>query len=209
MIKIKTLFKINPETNLVEDEVVEGSEWVLNNEGVPTEKFDGTACMIREGILYKRYDRKLPPHLYKEYKKGLYIPKREDFKEPPPFFEEVDDSALSTGHIFGWIPVDEKHPENQYHIEAFNAHKHTFNQVAGELTFELMGPRINGNSKGLKTHQLWRHGSVILYELHPPYTFESLKKYFLSLPKHVEGVVWHHPDGRMVKLRVGDFKKRM
>lgn len=30
---------------LLEDKITLGCEWVLNGEGVATEKFDGTACM--------------------------------------------------------------------------------------------------------------------------------------------------------------------
>lgn len=43
MKKIKSLFKRNYETDhLVRDEVVEGSEWVLEGHGVGTLKIDGT-----------------------------------------------------------------------------------------------------------------------------------------------------------------------
>ncbi len=34
---------------------------VLDGEGIATRKWDGTACLVRDGILYKRYDRKLNP----------------------------------------------------------------------------------------------------------------------------------------------------
>ena len=59
MRKIPSLFKRDYEgTRLVYDEVVPGSEWVLAGEGVATRKWDGTACMVRDGRLYKRYDCK-------------------------------------------------------------------------------------------------------------------------------------------------------
>ena len=55
MRKIPSLFKRDYEgTHKVYDEVVEGSEWVLAGEGVPTRKWNGTACMIEGGKLYKR-----------------------------------------------------------------------------------------------------------------------------------------------------------
>lgn len=36
--------------------------WVFAGEGVATRKYDGTACMVRAGILYKRYDAKKGKH---------------------------------------------------------------------------------------------------------------------------------------------------
>ena len=42
----------------VTEEVTPGCEWVLNGEGVPTEKVDGSCCAIINGRFYKRYDAK-------------------------------------------------------------------------------------------------------------------------------------------------------
>lgn len=39
-------------------EVTPGCEWVLAGEGVASRKWDGTACMVKDGALYKRYDAK-------------------------------------------------------------------------------------------------------------------------------------------------------
>lgn len=59
MKKIPSLFMRNYKTDrLVRNEVVPGSEWVLNGEGEATTKFDGTAVLIKENKVYKRYDRK-------------------------------------------------------------------------------------------------------------------------------------------------------
>lgn len=58
MKRVISLFKRDYEGNRqVYDEVVEGAEWVIAGEGIATEKIDGTACMIRNGKLYKRYGR--------------------------------------------------------------------------------------------------------------------------------------------------------
>ena len=46
-----------------------------------------------------------------------------------------------------------------------------------------------------------KHGSVVLDNC--PRSFESLREYLKSLD--AEGIVFHHPDGRMVKLRKSDF----
>tara|TARA_Y100000310_G_scaffold345416_1_gene464747 strand:+ start:3792 stop:4583 length:792 start_codon:yes stop_codon:yes gene_type:complete len=59
MKKLSTLFLKDP-TNLsrVLNKLDETNAWVFND-GIPTRKFDGTACAIIEGELYKRYDAKL------------------------------------------------------------------------------------------------------------------------------------------------------
>lgn len=59
MKKISTLFKKNPENlGLVIDEIDPQNMWVLERDVVATQKFDGTACAIFNGELYKRYDAK-------------------------------------------------------------------------------------------------------------------------------------------------------
>jgi len=59
MRKIASLFHRNYDGDrLVRDELVEGSEWVANGEGVATRKYDGTCCLIRDGKLFKRYEVK-------------------------------------------------------------------------------------------------------------------------------------------------------
>lgn len=69
MIKIKTLFLKDP-TNLsrIVDVIDPSNEWVLTH-GIATRKYDGTACAIIDGELYKRYDvkkgRMVPSHAKK------------------------------------------------------------------------------------------------------------------------------------------------
>ena len=55
MKKIKTLFErviVDHEIVDILPNVTEGCEWVLNGEGIATRKYDGTACMVRSGVLY-------------------------------------------------------------------------------------------------------------------------------------------------------------
>lgn len=65
MKKIISLFQRNYESDrLVRDEIVPGAEWVIASEGIATRKWDGTACLMRDGRLYRRYDArqgKTPP----------------------------------------------------------------------------------------------------------------------------------------------------
>lgn len=59
MKKISTLYKKDPkDLSRVINELDPDNEWVLNDEGIPTRKFDGTATAIIDCELYKRYDVK-------------------------------------------------------------------------------------------------------------------------------------------------------
>jgi hypothetical protein len=177
MKKIPSLYKRDYDGNRqVYNEVVPGSEWVFT-EGTATEKFDGTACMVRDGVLYKRYDAK----------KG---------KVPPADWEPCEDAPdARTGHWPGWVPVTNK-PEDKWHVEAFN---HADDLPDG--TYELVGPKVQGNPYNLVSHELIRHGSTILENV--PTEFDDLRAWLESHP--CEGIVWHHPDGRMVKIKRRDF----
>ena len=66
-----------------------------------------------------------------------------------------------------------------------------------------MGPKVNGNPYNLERHELWEHGSVE-FEV-TDFTFEGLKKLFAEKLVNEEGLVFHHPDGRMLKLRNKDY----
>ena len=182
MRKIISLFKRNYETDwLVRDEVVEGAEWVLAGEGTPTRKFDGTCCMVRGGKLYKRYD----------VRKG---------RTAPPLFEPAQEPDATTGHWPGWIPVGEG-PDDKWHREAFTGCQ------LDDGTYELVGPKVQGNPENLSVHLLVKHGRDRLPDC--PRTFHEIRNFLVNyqLPNGagVEGIVWHHPDGRMVKIKTRDF----
>ena len=176
MKKIPSLFKRNYETHKIYDEITKGCEWVIKGEGKPTRKFDGTACLFANDKLYKRYD----------CKKG---------KSPPeigiPCQPERDPI---TGHWPWWIPITDK---DKYHKEGF-MRMHT---LMPKGSCELCGPKINGNPEGLEYHILIAHGCEILDGC--PTDFKTLPQWLTYAG--VEGIVWHHPDGRMCKIKLKDF----
>lgn len=210
MRKIPSLFKRDYEgSRQVYDEVVEGSEWVLSGEGVSTIKWDGTCCMMLQGPMLKRYDRKLTKSAARQKKKDpSFIIKPEHFKPAPDLWVRAEDAPnMHTGHWPGWVPVDRTKPENKYHLEAFN------NLIEDDEkypvgSYELVGPKIQGNPYGIERHELWQHGiefgdSRCPITEQPPRNFDGLKEWF---GRNVcEGIVWHHPDGRMVKIKRKDF----
>lgn len=176
MQKVISLFKRDYEgTRLVFDEIVEGAEWVAAGEGVATRKWDGTCCRVLDSVLYRR-------HALKEGK-----------KPPEGWVHWSDDPNQKTGH--GWVPVMD-HPSDQYHREAFDG-----NGGLPNGTYELCGPKIQKNAEGFSKHMLIGHGNDI--QADAPRTFDALKKYLDDAD--IEGLVWHHPDGRMVKIKAKDF----
>ncbi len=173
MKKIPTLYARDPlNRSRVMREVTPGCEWVLDGEGVATEKVDGTACLILDGVFYKRH----------RVKPG---------KVPPPvWFHHSINLSVQEGH--GWVPVWE---EDKWHLEAWDP-------GLPDGTYELVGPKVQGNPYGLDRHVLVRHGRGVLEEVPTDYDYLAI---WLKAERLSEGVVWHHPDGRMAKIRRRDF----
>lgn len=175
MRKIPTIFHRDESRRLVIDRQNEKAYWVFRGEGISTQKHDGTCCLVRDGVLFKRH----------ELKPG---------KTPPFGFEAADDDDI-TGKIMGWVPVGDG-PDDARHREAFAYARNLSNG-----TYELCGPKVQGNPEHLSSHALIRHGCVPMSEV--PTSFNELRD-FLA-PMDIEGIVWHHPDGRMAKIKKRDF----
>lgn len=186
MKKIPTLFvRDEHDRRYVTPVVTPGCEWVLEGEGVATVKWDGTCVMFDGDHWWFR----------REVKPGKY---------PPLGWVEVDYDE-TTGKRVGWEPAL---PDSSFIKPLREAIDHTF--VFGgpipPLTYELCGPRINGNPEGFDHHVLRPHGAEpFVTGTTWERTFDSLAK---ILPRaDVEGIVFHHPDGRMVKIKARDFPK--
>ena len=189
MQKIITVFQRNYDTDrLVRNEVVPGAEWVLAGEGVATRKWDGACCMVRHGQLFKRL----------ELKAG---------KIAPLDFEPIQPPDAVTGAIPGWVPIGEG-PEDQWFRNAIGQ------LICPDGTYEAIGPHFGGghhckNPEGCATDLLVRHGPAELPAF--PRMFERMRDYFLNMGRDastgasIEGVVFHHPDGRMAKIKARDF----
>lgn len=182
MQKIISLFQRNYDgDHLVRKEVTPGAEWVINGEGIATRKWDGTCCMIKDGELYKRYDAK----------KG---------KTPPTGFIPAQEPDPITGHWPGWLKVGSS-MEDKWHREGYSNAIERYYSPLRNGTYELIGPKINGNKDNVPEHRLIPHGTEIFTEA--PRDFNKLKVWFAN--QSIEGIVWHHPDGRMVKIKKKDF----
>jgi hypothetical protein len=192
MRKITTLFKRDFSNNgQIIDEYADGVEWVVAGEGIATRKYDGTSCMVRDSKLYKRY----------EYKEG---------KTPPTDFQEADYDKTTGKHV-GWVEVgwgseDKWHRDTEW---TANPDKVTIH----DGYFELIGPKVQGNPEHAEKHTLVQFAGErpvnsdtphveVLEDV--PTTYEGLKAYLTD--KDTEGIVWHHPDGRMAKIKGKDFR---
>jgi hypothetical protein len=175
MKKIPTLYvRDENDRSRVTQQVTPGCEWVLAGEGVPTRKLDGT-CMMFDGTDW---------WARREVKPGKVKP--ENFMEVE--FDEV------TGKTVGWEPVEQS-PFAKFWLEAMDGF---LDRGAG--TYELIGPKVNGNPEHHQHHALIRHGiNLEITPAEPLVLIERLRE------AGWEGVVWHHPDGRMVKLKVRDY----
>lgn len=179
MKKIPTIFvrDMSKQPALVIPEWVTGCEWVRDGEGVATRKYDGTSCMVRGGKFYKR----------RELKSGDVA---------PDGFESLGTDE-NTGKTVGWVQVG-LGPDDKYHREAFNGSE-------SDGTYELLGPKIQGNKEVCNAHVLLNHSAAKTYPL-APRDFDGIKQFLTD--NVIEGIVWHHPDGRMAKIKRRDFGLR-
>jgi hypothetical protein len=166
-------------------------EWVFRGEGIPTRKRDGTACMVDEqGRLWRRYDAK-------------------NGKTPPAGFQPAQAAADEiTGHWPGWLLVGAGPQDKWYHVTP---------APTTPGTYELCGPKFQNNAEDLPEHIFFRHGGELVEDFptqvelatiwattdNTAALFAFLRAVFSRLS--MEGVVWHHFDGRMVKLKRSDF----
>ena len=140
----------------------------------------------------------------------------------PSGFEQEGDIDPDTGKIVGWVPCEPTSPDDRKYYQGLG--HLIYSQPAGTPwptghtagTYELVGPKVQGNPHHLADHQLVRHGADILDDV--PTAFDELGRWLhqaagMTLIEDLagaplpgfEGVVWHHPDGRMAKIKVRDF----
>lgn len=169
----------------VTDEVSPGCEWVLAGEGVPTRKYDGT-CTYYDG---ERWWAR------REVKAG---------KAQPPNFVPVETDE-TTGKTVGWEPVEQS-AYAKYHAQAI-AHQALSSWPRG--TYELVGPKVNGNPEQVEQHELWAHAAAEALDAAAARSFDEIRTVVLDLADRqgCEGIVWHHPDGRMAKIKARDFQR--
>lgn len=179
MEKIPTVFERDwdGDRSRVTEQVHEGCEWVLAGEGVATRKFDGTCVMFDGDKWWSR----------REVKTG---------KMPPSGFVASETDG-ATGKIIGWEPIGQSS-----FFKFFEEARENIDFASG--TYELCGPKVQGNPEGFEDHVLVEHATAT------PYIVERTFRGMRDLLAHidVEGFVFHHEDGRMAKIKGKDFGLR-
>lgn len=182
MKKIPTLFKRDFTNNgQIIPEYNEAAQWVVAGEGIATRKYDGMCALVRGGKLYKRH----------EVKQG---------KTAPPDFEQVAFDE-ETGKAYGWVQVGWG-TEDKWFREAIDGGNPDKVDLP-EGTYELLGPKVQGNPERETKHVLQNHEDAYSYKSVPT-EFNQLKEWLEV--QNIEGIVWHHPDGRMVKIKKKDYR---
>ena len=156
-----------PAINIIE----QGAEWVYGGEGIATQKLDGTACFIKDGIYYKRLNLR-------------------EGRTAEGWIHWSLDPEQKSGH--GWVPVGGGNEDN--------LHREASIEGLEDGTYELLGPTIQKNPEGEDKTILEKHGARII---DCPREYIPLKEWLVG--KDIEGIVWHHEDGRMVKIKKSDF----
>lgn len=190
MKKIPTLFVRDFEHSngrYVTREVNPGCEWVLAGEGVVTRKWDGTCVRVDlDGKVWAR----------REVKPG---------KLAPAGFQPIEHDK-TTDKVVGWEPAHQS-SFSALITEAIANHP-SLNVGAG--TYELIGPKVNGNPEGYDEHRLIRHG-VDIPSATGARTYDDIRA---DLEHYgYEGFVyWRIPgnaNGDMVKIKRRDFPARL
>lgn len=186
MRKIPTIFERdwNGDRSRVVDKPHPDCAWVFAGDGVATRKLDGACCMVREGKLFKRREIRLG--------------------QQTPLGMEVVQVDDETGKAVGWVPVGDG-PEDKWFRAAF---EHALSDAEMGLldgTYEAIGPHHQGGIEPdfgvdtLVSHQ-W---AELLRNVPSERTFESLRDWLAG--QNIEGLVFHHSDGRMGKIKLRDF----
>lgn len=117
-------------------------------------------------------------------------------KRQKPKERDYDDAS--------YIPCHRSDPSDRWVYEAYDAGHE------GDGIYELVGPKIQGNPQGHVAHTIIRvvppaeQLAICMNELRSyGVTFDGLKRWLTAHP--VEGIVFHHPDGRMAKIKRRDF----
>lgn len=184
--KMPALFVIDRLAHHATTEVNDKAAWIFEEESRPTYKRDGSSITVTEnGEVFAR----------RMVKKG---------KQAPNGFILAETDSF-TGHSFGLEPVAQSGFYKMFK-EAQG------NQQLAPGTYELCGPKINGNPESLEAPHLYAHGSDEANDLpdmrnvSKEEAYKTLETIFADYKaRGIEGIVWWGANGKRAKLRVKDF----
>lgn len=184
MKKIPTLFERiydNHKIVGIIPNVTKGMEWVLDDEGIATVKWDGACCAIINGEFYKRYDAK-------------------NGKKPPEGAIPCCEPDPITGHHPHWVKCDRNNPADKWFWRAYDNYCKNYGIQPNSGTYEAIGVHFNGNPYNRSTDFLIRHGESIIPV---PRTFEKIREYLRS--HNIEGIVFWKDGEPQCKIKRSDF----
>lgn len=182
MKKIPTLFERVFEGHRIKTilpKVTKGMEWVLNGEGTATVKYDGAACAIIDGELYKRFDAK----------SGKPAPSGAIPCCPP---DPV------TGHHPHWVKCDVNNPADKWFFEALHN-----SSMLENGTYEAVGVHFQRNPYDLPRDLMIRHGQDVISKESCPRSFDGIKNFLKD--NYIEGIVFWKDGEPRCKIKRTDF----
>jgi hypothetical protein len=122
------------------------------------------------------------------------------FKRQKPKARDYDEAS--------YVPCDRANPADKWSYEGMDAGHD------GDGIYELIGPKVQGNPDGRKAHVLVRvvppshyvsldQDGIRSIAHRYGLTFTGLRQWLTDHP--VEGLVFHHDDGRLAKIKRRDF----
>lgn len=166
-------------------------QWVFDR-SVPiivTVKRDGTAMLRKDGQWYQRRVVKIDVGTDMSM---LQLPDRFQPAQTMPTYDQENYRY----EFPGWVPLAEQFRD--YMLEA------GVERIDEDGTYELCGPKINGNPERLEKHQLFKHGYE---EIGISPLLERSAASFIEIVKltRAEGIVIYSADDCMAKIRRREF----
>ena len=176
MKKIPTLFIRNPNNmKLVTQLVDPDAAWVLEGHGTPTRKKDGTN--VRVTIRDEQC---------------MHIEKRRN-----PTREEK-----ASGAEPGYVDAHRSDPADKHIIAACDETNY-IGWPDGVYPCEALGPKIQGGVESGLSPMLYPFTLAPEVLRENPRTYSEIRDFLAR--NEIEGIVWHHEDGRMAKIKRKDF----
>lgn len=118
------------------------------------------------------------------------------FKRQKPKDRDYDEAS--------YVRCDRDNSADRWAFEAFDRNVAWLDGI-----YELIGPKVQGNPHGVDAHMLiYVAPDPRLLQIRwgvGPRTFEGLQNALAEPGFRWEGLVFHHPDGRMAKIKRRDF----
>jgi len=213
MKKIPTLFTRDAESGLIRNEEEPRASLVFSGRCEATKKLDGTCCLFFGGNLWKRRMVRVErPEGEGDIVQIMILPSddaigtKTEAVRPinlPDGFMAASDVIWKddgTGQVPGWVPVG-LGPDDQYHNTALATASAAMQRLSEGKTYELCGPKVQGNPQCLDHHCLIEHGTFRLMNV--PTDFDGLKEYLTDFP--MEGIVWWLDGSPYAKIKRRDF----